>query len=141
MKTLTTILAGALATLGLATAAHATGAHATGAHATTVEKGEARLAKMLEGRVAGQPVKCITAMRSNDLQVIDMVGLVYDAGDTIYVARPNDPRSLSSDDAVIINRQGSQLCTSDVTRTFDRYNGNISGVVFLQDFVPYKKQG
>ncbi|MEO0062782.1 MAG: hypothetical protein RLZZ08_1342 [Pseudomonadota bacterium] len=136
MKTLNTILAAALATT-LATGS----VTASASSATTAEKGEARLAKMLEGRVAGQPVKCITAMRSNDLQVIDLVGLVYDAGDTVYVARPNDPRSLGTDDAVIIERQGGQLCTSDVTRTFDRYNGNISGVVFLQDFVPYKKQG
>lgn len=106
---------------------------------SVAERGEARLAQMLEGRVAGTPVSCIPAMRDNRLQVIDRVGLVYDAGKTIYVARVNNPNSLNGNDVPIIERFGSQLCRHDVTRTVDRYNGFVSGAVFLQDFVPYTK--
>ena len=43
------------------------------------EKGEARLAHMLEGRVAGTPVSCINTSRTNAMQVIDGVAVVYDA--------------------------------------------------------------
>jgi len=104
------------------------------------EKGEAKLAEKLAGRVAGEPVSCIFAPRSNQLDVIEHVGIVYDAGGTIYVARPQNPRSLGRSDALIIDRMGSQLCRQDVTRTFDRYSG-FQGVVFLDNFVPYTRAG
>ena len=85
MKTLSLILAGAAIAL--------TGATAATARPSLTERNEARLERMLEGRVAGEPVQCISAMRSNSLQVIEHVGLVYDAGDTIYVARASDPHA------------------------------------------------
>jgi len=129
MKTFATILA--------ATALSLTGTAASAE--TLAEKGEARLAKMIEGRVAGEPVSCIAAPRSNRLEVIEHVGVVYDAGDTIYIARPQNPQVLGRNDAFIIDRFGTQLCKQDVTRTFDRYLGFTTGVVFLSDFVPYTK--
>jgi hypothetical protein len=105
-----------------------------------VEANEARLAKMLEGRTAGEPVTCIPLLlRSNELEVIEGVALVYDSGDTFYVARPTDPRMLRRDDVVIMDRYGSQLCNTDVVRTVDRNNGFMTGVVFLGKFTPYKK--
>jgi len=129
MKTIATILAAtALAITGTAASAE-----------TLAEKGEARLATMIEGRTAGEPVSCIPAPRSNRLEVIEHVGVVYDAGRTIYVARPQDPKVLGRNDAIIIERLGSQLCKQDVTRTFDRYLGVTTGVVFLSDFVPYAR--
>jgi hypothetical protein len=133
MKTLSLILAGAAIAL--------TGATAATARPSLTERNEARLERMLEGRVAGEPVQCISAMRSNSLQVIEHVGLVYDAGDTIYVARASDPRQLGISDVPIIDRQGSQLCTFDVRQTVDRSHGHITGAVFLDDFVPYTKAG
>jgi hypothetical protein len=130
MKTLATILAGAaLALTGSAVAAKG----------TLAEQGEAKLARMIDGRVAGEPVQCISAMASNRIQVIEYVGLVYDAGDTVYVARATDPRSLGRWDVPIIDRFGSQLCTTDVIRTVDRTGGYFTGAVFLQDFVPYSR--
>ena len=130
MKTFATLLAGV--------ALAVTGATAVSAE-TLREKGEARLARMLEGRTAGEPVSCINAIRSNDLRIIEEVGVVYDAGDTIYVARPSDPRQLGRDDVPIFRRFGAQLCKHDVTRTVDRFEGYTNGVVFLGDFVPYRK--
>jgi hypothetical protein len=132
MKVFASILAGA--------AVLAMGASAASAE-TLAEKGEARLAKMLEGRTAGEPVSCITAIRSNGLRVIEHVGVVYDAGKTIYVSRPSDPKSLGPWDVPIFERLGSQLCKTDLVRTVDRTNGFVTGVVFLGDFVPYTKQG
>jgi hypothetical protein len=130
MKTIATILtATALALTGTAASAQ-----------TLAEKGEARLSKMIEGRTAGDPVSCIAAPRSTRLEVIEHVGLVYDAGKTIYVARPQDPKVLGRNDAILIDRVGSQLCKQDVTRTFDRYLGFTTGVVFLSNFVPYTKR-
>lgn len=110
--------------------------------ATTAEKGEARLARMLEGRTAGTPVPCISTMNSNKLQVIDEVGLVYDAGDTVYVARPTDRRMLDRNDALILDRfSATRLCVNEAMRTIDRSGGFFTGVVFLEDFVPYTREG
>lgn len=123
-----------------ATAAAALALTGTAASAETAqERGEARLARMIEGREAGEPQSCITTFRSNDLQVIEKVGIVYDAGKTIYVARATNPDSLGPWDVPVIKRWGSQLCRTDMIHTVDRSSGMFSGVVFLEDFVPYKR--
>ena len=103
-------------------------------------KNEATLAQMLEGRTPGEAVSCIPLFKSERLQVIEGVALVYDAGDTIYVGRPTDPKMLDRDDVMVIERFGGQLCNTDVVRTIDRNGGYMTGVVFLTKFVPYKKQ-
>jgi hypothetical protein len=134
MKRLALIAAGAA--LALAGTAASAGT-------TTAQKGEARLARMLEGRTPGEPVSCINTMRSSsDMQVIDEVGLVYDAGKTIYVARARDPRMLRSFDVLVMNRfSPSRLCAQEPMRTIDRGSGFATGVVFLEDFVPYTREG
>jgi hypothetical protein len=131
MKTLALFLAGsALALTG-----------ATASAETRAEKSEARLAKMLEGRTAGEPVQCISALSSNRIRVIEHVGIVYDAGNTIYVARATDPKQLDHWDVPVIERFGGQLCTNDIMRTVDRSSGHITGPLFLDDFVPYTRRG
>ncbi len=125
--------------LFMAVAALAAGSAAGAATDTATAKGEAKLAKLLDGRVAGAPVSCISATIGDHLQVIDQTAVVYDGGSTVYVARPADPKSLDADDVLIIDRFGSQLCKQDVIRTVDRNSGFMTGVVFLGDFVPYKK--
>ena len=132
MKTFASVLAGAALLLSGATAASAK---------TLAEKGEAQLARLLEGRTAGEPVSCINAMDSNRIRVIEHVGIVYEQGRTIYVARATHPRSLGPWDVPVINRFGSQLCKTDIVRTIDRSGGFVNGMVFLNDFVPYTKAG
>lgn len=104
------------------------------------ERAETRLAAMLQGRVAGAPRSCITAYDSSRLQILDRTAVVYDAGDTIWVSRPSDPNMLDTKDIVVIKRTGSQLCKQDIVRTVDRINRFTTGVVFLGDFVPYRKR-
>ena len=104
---------------------------------TRAERGEARLAEMIEGRTAGEPRSCITAFDSNRVRVIEHVGIVYEGGDTVWVARATNPRDLDSFDVPIFERQGSQLCRTDIIRTVDRSTGMQTGSVFLTDFVPY----
>ena len=128
MKTLATILAGAALVLG-----------GTAVSAKSAEENEAKLARMLEGRTAGEPVNCISALRSDRMEVIEHVGIVYDAGSTIYVARITDPKMLDPWEVPVIKRFGSQLCTSDIIHTVDRSNGFFTGAVFLSDFVPYRR--
>lgn len=104
------------------------------------EKNEARLAKLLEGRTAGMPVTCISSFHADKLEVIEGVAMVYGSGDTLYVARPTDPKSLRWDDVIVINRFGGQLCNTDFVRTVDRMSGFTTGVLFVDKFVPYTKK-
>ena len=127
--------------IALAAALLTTAVGASAATSDAYAKGEARLAKLIDGRDAGKPVGCIPSiLDSSRMQVIEGTAVVYDAGSTLYVARPEDPKSLDSDNILVINRFGSQLCKQDVIRTVDRYSGFTTGVVFLGDFTPYKKR-
>lgn len=104
--------------------------------------GETKLAQMIEGRVAGQPMRCIAVFRDNGLKVIDRVGVAYEAGDTIWVARAANPETVRDRDVLIVDRtSGGQLCRDDVRRTIDPYQGALKSVVFLEDFVPYTRAG
>lgn len=101
--------------------------------------GEERLAKLLDGRVAGEPVSCISTFNTRDTTVIDKTAIVYHAGNTLYVNRPRHPESLDDDDILVTEMHGSQLCRMDIVRMHERRGGFYSGFVGLEDFVPYRR--
>lgn len=106
--------------------------------AATSTKGEERLAKLLEGRVAGQPVSCIRTIGRDRLQIIDGTAYVYGSGNTIYVQRTRDPQRIDDSDTLVTNRfSATQLCRLDQATTIDRFTGIFTGAVFFDDFVPY----
>jgi hypothetical protein len=104
-------------------------------------KGAAELAKLLDGRVAGEPERCVRTFPSRNVEIIDGTALVIRAGSTVWVNTTQDPDRLDEDDALLIRKFGnvSQLCRLDQVTTFDRFNGFYTGNVFLTDFVPYRK--
>lgn len=114
---------------------------ASAEEAPTPSKGEIKLAKMLEGRIAGEPERCINTFGSGNLQVIDGTALVYRQGKTLWVNRTRNPDSLDDNDYLVIRKYGSsgQLCKLDNVTTHDRTGNFFTGVVFLEDFVPYRK--
>ena len=101
--------------------------------------GEEKLAKLLEGREAGIPVSCISTMNTRQAQVIDKTAIVYNNGNVIYVNRPRHPQSLDSDDILVTELHGSQLCRMDTVRLHERSGGWYSGFVGLEEFVPYRR--
>jgi hypothetical protein len=101
--------------------------------------GEEQLAKALEGRVAGEPVNCISLFDSRDQRVIDKTAIVYGSGRTIYVNRPSNARDLDSDDIMVSTIHGSQLCDLDIVRTHERSGFFPTGFVGLEQFVPYRR--
>jgi hypothetical protein len=103
------------------------------------EKSEARLAELLKGRTAGEPVGCIPEFQSSRLEVLEGVAMVYGSGKTLYVAKPDRPDTVQWDDIMVVKRTGGQLCNTDIVRTVDRTSGFTTGVVFLNKFVPYSK--
>lgn len=103
-------------------------------------KGEAKLAKMLEGRVAGKPVKCLNTTVLRESTVIDGTAIVYRSGSTLYVNRPRSgAEQLDDDDILVTKLWGSQLCNIDKVDLVDRGSHMWSGFAILGDFVPYQR--
>ena len=101
---------------------------------------EAKLARALEGRVAGEPVDCINMRNIRSSQIIDRTAIIYDAGSTVYVNRPRSGReSLDQWDTLVTKLHSSQLCSIDVVSLYDPSSQMQSGFVFLGEFVPYRK--
>jgi hypothetical protein len=121
-------------------AAAAVISHAPAADARHRVAPEEKLAKLLEGRVAGEPQDCIYLPRIRSSEIIDGTAIVYDAGSTIYVNRPrNGADTLDDDDIMVTDTHGSSLCRIDIVRLHDRTSFFYDGFVGLGDFVPYKR--
>lgn len=101
---------------------------------------DAKLAKALEGRVAGEPVHCIDLRSIRSSTIIDKTAIIYEVGSKLYVNRPTGgASSLDSDDVLVTKTSGSQLCNVDIVRLIDRTNHFPRGFVNLGEFVPYSK--
>ena len=101
---------------------------------------EAELAKLLEGRVAGEPQKCIPLSTTRSSQIIDKTAIVYKVGSTLWVNRPEGgAESLDDDDILVLKTSGSQLCSIDTLELHDRTSRMYSGFVSLGEFVPYRR--
>ena len=101
--------------------------------------GDEKLAKLLEGRVAGEPRSCINTRVHSESQVIDGTAVVYGRGRTIWVNIPSNARDLDDHDAMLTRQYSSNLCRQDIVTTFDATGGFYTGNVFLTDFVPYTR--
>ncbi len=101
---------------------------------------EDELAKLLEGRVAGEPQDCISLSTARSSQIIDKTAIVYKVGSTYWVNRPRGgAESLDDDDILVTKTTGSQLCSIDPVELRDRTSHFYSGFVSLGKFVPYKR--
>ena len=100
---------------------------------------QAKLAKMLEGREAGEPERCITMRPTDQMQVIEGTALVFRSGSTMWVNTTADPESIDKWDTYVFRRYGSQLCSMDIVTTLDRGSGMYNGNVSLVEFVPWRK--
>lgn len=108
--------------------------------AEPMTKGEKQLARMLEGRVAGEPVRCIRTFPNQRMETIDKTAYVFGTGTTIFVQRTRNPEQIDRNDALITQRfNATQMCKLDVMTTVDPVTGIFTGVVFFEDFVPYTK--
>ncbi|HWI85827.1 MAG TPA: hypothetical protein VNT42_05820 [Sphingomonas sp.] len=105
------------------------------------QAGEAKLAKLLEGRIAGKPTSCVQNYDLRSSQIIDGTAIVYEgAGRTLYVNRPDIGADwLRSDDILVTKTSTSQLCSLDTVRLVSQGSHIERGFVGLGKFVPYTK--
>lgn len=101
--------------------------------------GELELAELLEGRVAGEPVRCLRLGQRDGLQVIDSTALVFRDGRTLYVNRPRNAQFLDEWDVPVFRQFTSSLCEMDQVEMRDRTSLIGGPVLILDEFVPYTK--
>lgn len=122
-----------------------TGCTASNADSTPValtQKQSALLQKQIGGKVAGEPVSCISSMHNgNIIRVSDDMLLYRVSGRLVYQNRLKSPcPGLARDNDVMVTEQfGSQQCRGDIIRLVDRVGGIPGPVCILGDFVPYRK--
>ena len=126
MRKLITLLAGTLMLGGVAQA--------------KPQDREEELARALRGRVAEAPVQCIDLHRVRSSRIITDTAILYDAGSVIYVNRPeNGADQLNQWDTMVTRTPSTRLCNVDTVTMVDRASHSFTGVVFLGDFVPYRR--
>ena len=124
----------------LAASALAAGIPAAAANDAAAQ-GEAKLAKILDGRVAGKPVQCLTSFQRREMQVVDRTALVFRDGDTLYVNRPDGVSFLTWSDVPVFKLWTSDLCAMDIAQLRDRSTGMPGASMVMREFVPYRKAG
>jgi hypothetical protein len=104
-------------------------------------KSEAQLARALHDRIAGKPVDCLNLHDIRSSQIIDRTAILYETtGGTLYLNRPDSGQSsLNRGDVLVTDTHSHQLCSIDVVRLYDTSSRMQTGVVFLGEFVPYRK--
>ncbi len=107
------------------------------------ERQAARLEAALEGKVAGEPVSCVSRYPGASLTVVSESVLLYRvSGRLIY---RNDLigscTGLGRGDTLIIKPTGSQYCRGDIARSADLVTGSITGGCALGSFTPYRTPG
>ena len=118
----------------------AAAAFAAPASAADQKTPQEQLDRLLSGRVAGKPTSCINLASATSSQVIDGKAIVYRVGGTLYVNEPRSgAESLDSNDVLVTNTFGGNLCSIDSIKLIDRSSSFPRGFVILGDFVPYKR--
>lgn len=113
---------------------------ATGSAQAAPRDPQAQLDRVTEGRVAGEPVDCIDLQRVRSSRIIDNTAIIYDTGSTVYVNRPRaGADSLDRWDTMVTRSFSSRLCSVDTVRMVDPTSHMLTGVVFLGEFVPYRR--
>lgn len=101
---------------------------------------EAELARALEGRVAGEPVDCIDLHRVRSSRIIQDTAILWDAGSVVYVSRPETgAEALNRWDSMVTRTPTGRLCSIDTVTMVDAPSGFMTGIVFLGEFVPYRR--
>jgi DNA-binding transcriptional regulator YdaS (Cro superfamily) len=101
---------------------------------------EAELERALRGRVAGEPVECIDLHHIRSSRVITDTAIIYDAGSIVYVNRPdNGADQLNQWDTMVTRLPSTRLCNIDTVTMVDQASHSMTGIVFLGDFVPYRR--
>ncbi len=102
---------------------------------------EARIAKALDGRVAGTPVDCLQQRSISSTEIVDRTAIIYRMnGGRVYLNRPTSGAAfLRSNLAMVTDTHSPELCSIDIVRMYDTTSRMGLGTIGLGKFVPYTK--
>lgn len=104
------------------------------------ERGEAELAKALNGYVPGPKVRCVNLSDITNQTVIDGTAVVFwGLGGKAWVNRPEGAEFLRDDNILITKPFGGQNCRLDTVRQRDRFTHMPSAAIVFNDFTLYTK--
>ena len=94
----------------------------------------------IAGRVAGPAQQCVTLRPSESVRTTDSDRhvLLYGSGRTIWVNHLGSC-GFGTNDALLIERTGSDLCRGEIIRSFDATTRIPGPACILGDFVPYTR--
>ena len=101
--------------------------------------------RLLAGKVAGDPVRCIRAIDANRAITLAGSGVAYRVNsDLVYVQQFGGQcvRGRNADNSYLVRRSTqSQLCAGDIAEVIDRTSRTPIGSCVYGDFVPYRTRG
>lgn len=104
------------------------------------ERGEAELAKMLNGYVPGKQVDCVNLHDIVNQTVVDRTAIVFwGLGGKAWVNRPKGAEFLNDDNILITKPFGSQNCRLDIIHQRDRYTHIQGPAIVFDNFTVYQK--
>lgn len=102
----------------------------------------AAIAKMLDGKVAGEPRSCLGAPDSNSSSVHNGTVLFRANSKLVWKNDMEGCTVLREDDILQTNLYGTaRLCRGDIAQVIDRGGRYTKGACTFGDFVPYRKAG
>jgi hypothetical protein len=122
-------------------------ASCTTAQAPATRSAEAQrdLDQLIAGKAAGAPLRCVPAVNTNDLRIIDGRTLGYAAGSkTVYIVHLSQGcASLAGGNYTLVTEHfgGDGPCTGDAARVVDLTSRIPQGSCIVGEIVPYSRPG
>lgn len=103
-------------------------------------EGEAQLARLTAGRVAGSPVPCARIKPMSDQRIADGTAVVYRAGPLLYVNRFGGACPQLRSQLVVARRIGQvRLCRGKTMRILEPVSGKQIATCTFGDFTPFAR--
>ena len=117
-------------------------AHDNSGSESRSSRGETELAEALEGRTAGEPIRCIRQRDIRSARVYEGTAVLYTLNNgKLYLNRPDSgAQALRENDVMVTDTRTPDLCSMDTVRLFARSTGIFNGFINLGPFVPYEEE-
>ena len=101
--------------------------------------GDLELARLVNDRIPGKPVHCISTHQIRSSRVIDRKAIIYEVSRHLfYVNEPQWGAEALWEDSILLSRRSlPTLCAGEVISLLDS-SFNERGAISLSEFVPYR---
>lgn len=103
------------------------------------ERAARELAAVTEGRVAGEPQRCIDPQRTDGPQIISPNTLVYRDVGTVYTMEASGCPYIDDNYIVVAEINGTDFCENDRFRTLQRGTTVPGAICRVGKFTPWRK--